>query len=419
VGSFNRKGLRVFRGEQLLLTEIESEWIRMYFIQGLDHYNAHYTHWGAWMNQLLGYWAKLEQRTHWVVYDFLMLAVEGRVKYSSEHDTGKHKKKRAKAAEAFEDLLTRGSENNKAKVEESAAISEMFDGLAEMLSERSDKRVKWQARETDSLWSSMPPGARPIAVPVSFADCSYTPMNSSDLTAPLPTPVASPLSADLSGVVSGLGRWRDILLGRPHSSSDFELPGSLTTTKRIDVKGSRDTHCCLEMQTPFSDWLVSSTKTIETRRYPLPADLVGKKVYILETPAGADAVSALGSREAYSSAELLAGRARIIGWAVFGSMKEYKDRKAFKKDRALHKVSSKSGYGWSESTSLLYGWEVESCGGLGADEDMASISISRRFRSIFDIKIENGKEEKPTVQASLKRKSGSLREETGEKKKRY
>jgi alpha-ketoglutarate-dependent dioxygenase FTO len=36
--NFHKKGSKVWRSEQLLLTEMESEWIRQFYIQGLQHY---------------------------------------------------------------------------------------------------------------------------------------------------------------------------------------------------------------------------------------------------------------------------------------------------------------------------------------------------------------------------------------------
>ena len=36
---FHKKGSKIWRPEQLLLTEIESEWIRQFYIQGKQHYD--------------------------------------------------------------------------------------------------------------------------------------------------------------------------------------------------------------------------------------------------------------------------------------------------------------------------------------------------------------------------------------------
>ncbi|KAH8044834.1 phosphatase [Aureococcus anophagefferens] len=59
----------------------------------------------------------------------------------------------------------------------------------------------------------------------------------------------------------------------------------------------RDTHVlCLEVQEPWAAALVRGTKTIETRRYALPAWARGVDVVVLETPRGA-ANASLGGGE--------------------------------------------------------------------------------------------------------------------------
>jgi hypothetical protein len=54
-------------------------------------------------------------------------------------------------------------------------------------------------------------------------------------------------------------------------------------------------HYGLELQLPFSELLLSGTKTIETRAYPLPSTLLYRHILIIEAPAGQDGRSALSS----------------------------------------------------------------------------------------------------------------------------
>ena len=53
-GQFHKKGSKLWRSEQLLLTEIESEWLRQFYIQGSKHYELLWAkYWRDPMQELL------------------------------------------------------------------------------------------------------------------------------------------------------------------------------------------------------------------------------------------------------------------------------------------------------------------------------------------------------------------------------
>ena len=155
----------------------------------------------------------------------------------------------------------------------------------------------------------------------------------------------------------------------------------------------------LEMQFPWSKHLVEGRKTIEVRSYPLPPELLGRKVYILESQQGKDGVSALGDHIQLKSSissnnknlDTDSSMCEIRGWCTFGSIKSYTCPDEFRADEVHHLVSSCSGYAWKEGTTkVLHGWVVKECQALdGVTESLEDVmqygSAVRRKRSIFQL----------------------------------
>lgn len=146
----------------------------------------------------------------------------------------------------------------------------------------------------------------------------------------------------------------------------------------------------LEMQQPWSRYLLEGRKTIEVRNYPLPPELIGTKIYIIESKQGMDGVSALGDRiEFHHESDGMNNGGPIInirGWCKFGSIKMYESKVDFEADEGQHLVSPTSGYAWKEGkTSMLYGWVVQECECFDkASADLFAYGI-RRKRSIFQL----------------------------------
>ena len=119
----------------------------------------------------------------------------------------------------------------------------------------------------------------------------------------------------------------------------------------------------LEMQHPWSRHLLEGRKTIEVRNYELPPALMGRKLYIIESPPGKDGVSALGDRIEFAhNREGGGGGPRIVGWCRFDSIQTYTCQEDFEADEDRHLVSPNSGYAWQAGiTAMLYGWVVQEC----------------------------------------------------------
>ena len=178
----------------------------------------------------------------------------------------------------------------------------------------------------------------------------------------------------------------------------------------------------LEIQSPWSSKILSKTKTIETRKYPLPPQLLNKKIAILETEEGKAGVSGLKDTVSCGGG---GGGVRRRGWVVFEEVKIYKNEQAFSKDEARHlcvKGGEGGGGGYEWSGVTVYGWVVKACGEYDEEEEKVSFSFQRKFRSLFEKKNEkNEVEEKTTKKGKGKGKSRGKREQLdlgGEKKKK-
>ena len=149
----------------------------------------------------------------------------------------------------------------------------------------------------------------------------------------------------------------------------------------------------LEMQQPWAKHLLEGRKTIEVRAYPLPPELIGTRIWILESQQGKDGVSGLGDRIELGYTPTAA--AKIVGWCCFSSVKTYTQQADFEADETHHLVSSDSGYTWKQGkTQELYGWVAGDCNLVENGEAMSTtepladplfVLAVRRKRSLFQL----------------------------------
>ena len=132
----------------------------------------------------------------------------------------------------------------------------------------------------------------------------------------------------------------------------------------------------LEAQRPFSLLMLEGKKSIETRAYCIPDQLLGRPIAIIESAEGAAGVSALPSLVAAGHPGL-----HIAGTVVFGSCFQYESYAQWEADAARHLVESDSEYRFMEGGSAKYGWVVQEY--TRAAEPQAVPSMRRRFRSLF------------------------------------
>jgi len=166
-----------------------------------------------------------------------------------------------------------------------------------------------------------------------------------------------------------------------------------TTNKPVDWANVKTVG--LEMQHPWAKMLLNGTKTIETRSYPLPADLLGKTIYILESRPTLNN----GTPHSCVPNEILTGEltdedhfisiedyVTLIGKCTFESCKTYDNYGLFHLDRSEHCVPEESIFDY-KSGSVVYGWVVEDVSFIHGGMEITD--IRRKFRSLFEIELEN------------------------------
>lgn len=97
----------------------------------------------------------------------------------------------------------------------------------------------------------------------------------------------------------------------------------------------------LNIQYPVTDAIIAGTKMIETRTYPIPPRLVGKKVVMIETP---------GPKGKF--------KARLKGFIIFGQSRRYKSEEDFYLDAERHGVFPENKQFKWDQTKGKYGWPV-------------------------------------------------------------
>ncbi|CAJ1942268.1 unnamed protein product [Cylindrotheca closterium] len=417
--NFHKKGSKLWRSEQLLLTELESEWIRQFYIQGSQHLELLWPAWKEPMQKLLRFWTLLENRTRQVV-TLLKAAAEERCgvgTYSDRNDDKpsrkerKAKERRKKALACIEDLLTRSS------LDEHSALENIYEPLAEVINERAVMRELWQKREKDHVFRELGPECRPMDVPFQF--------NVPEGTKQVDEYGMSPID----GTPNGLKQISEDLrvAGRaylPRKASDLPKPEenqdsestkeSNDHAKGLDWEGWATSNFCLELQEPWALAVVQGKKPIETRAYTLPLALIGKRIMILQSPAGKAGVSSMSDVIDISGSNSIGPR--VIGWCEFGSVREYTNQEDFEADEKLHLVTPESGYGWKkDETKVVYGWVVSKYGEIKDSEDSIYISATRRMRSLFQLRARETKKDGKPNGSTKKNRNG---QDKNQKKKR-
>jgi len=117
----------------------------------------------------------------------------------------------------------------------------------------------------------------------------------------------------------------------------------------------------LEVQPPWGDRLLLREKTVETRTYPFPTQLLGQRIEMLQPTAGEKPPV-------------------VIGSLVIQECFLYHTRATWDLDYARHKVLPSNKYSWSPQKDF-YGWVVEDCVVYDAPRHVAE--MTRIHRSFF------------------------------------
>jgi hypothetical protein len=135
---------------------------------------------------------------------------------------------------------------------------------------------------------------------------------------------------------------------------------------------------------------------------------------ILQSPAGAAGVSAMGDFVNFSDSE-----GEIIGWCTFHSIKKYTSKEEFEADEGSHLVSPDSGYGWrKDATQNIYGWVVGECGRFESDVKGFHSAV-RRMRSLFQLRVQEGSEQGGSSRAQKKQSHSGEDKQRKKRRKRF
>lgn len=135
----------------------------------------------------------------------------------------------------------------------------------------------------------------------------------------------------------------------------------------------------LECQDVWCQPLLSGEKVEETRRYTLPEDFQGRKVWLLASSGEAGA-PALGNAVKEGSPA-----ATIVGWVVFSGVTHYTDRQTWTAAQDRHLVPDDDGsYGWQEGNSI-FGWVVSDRAAL--QQPLPMVAASRVNRSLYLLEV--------------------------------
>lgn len=137
----------------------------------------------------------------------------------------------------------------------------------------------------------------------------------------------------------------------PHYAS---LPGGLAPLAWMgifrNIQWNVDDAYALEVQAPFSTYILEGKKSIETRAYALPSALLHKPIYLLESQQGQDGVSSVGDFIPAQVPTSDTSSVRIIGTVVFTACTQYTSQVQFDADREKHLVPVGSAYDYTVET---------------------------------------------------------------------
>ena len=407
VSQFHKKGHKVYRSEQLLLTELESEWLRQFYIQGQQHRDLLWPTWGSSIEDLLRYWSQLERRTY-QTEQLLRAAAEGVCRAKMDHPPANKAERKArdrqrKAMTTLKELLER----------ESSSDVSLFDLLADLLEERADMRELWTKREKDYVFRDMDPEYRPLPVPFVF-DAAVDDDNTMGTSPLLGSPVAlRQRASDLRAFGRAYASENSGLLPKVAAPSVRKGPDA-DHAESLDWSGWSEFDFGLEMQSPWAQALIEGRKTIETRAYDLPDALLGKWIAIIQSPQGKPGISAMGNQLDFDSSDAI-----IVGWCKFSAVVQYTNRVDFESDEEAHLVASDSGFGWKEGrTKVIYGWVVIERKAAEKQAAEKYKTATRRMRSIYQMHTHSHSNDDPPPRNRNLEKNAMNQSDNGSKKKK-
>lgn len=157
---------------------------------------------------------------------------------------------------------------------------------------------------------------------------------------------------------------------------------------------------CLEVRVPFAQQLVDGVKTVETRRYALPDDLLNVPLQLFETvyddpaqgaslPAHVPEGSVAGPRTDFTGWAFGEPKAfpsmRLLPYAItISSCEQYEGLEAWNVGRKEHCVEASSMHEW-DGNGDMFAWRVASVTPVQNIGANGVPQLDRRLRSLFNI----------------------------------
>ena len=132
----------------------------------------------------------------------------------------------------------------------------------------------------------------------------------------------------------------------------------------------------LELKEPWASMVLDGSKTIETRTYDLPAELIDRPLVLLATPEHSGSAGHSGLADVVTDR----GAATILGLVTFGGVVEWESREAWSRDREKHGVPDDDDgpYVWRED-------DAAKPGKSSLPTPVQSPPMRRVLRSIFEL----------------------------------
>jgi alpha-ketoglutarate-dependent dioxygenase FTO len=174
--AFTKRGR--WKADQLLLSELESEWLRQFYVQGADHKELLWdSYWKEPMEILFAYWSRLEMKTYQVAV-WLKVAAQKQcgMNVSNEADAKR------------EEIIGKDSTES------------VYSAFAKCLEDRAKMRHLWGKREQDPAFRRLSEGCRPIPFPVQ-GPTGFEPLADDTSLGRSPMPVAPEFLTNLASDV--------------------------------------------------------------------------------------------------------------------------------------------------------------------------------------------------------------------------
>ena len=113
----------------------------------------------------------------------------------------------------------------------------------------------------------------------------------------------------------------------------------------------------INIQWPFSQFILHGDKTVECRRYPLASRgfaMPGEELWLIETPGKTNRRKKVLNRQYGPRPD----RAHVVGIVSFAASFEYHDVSKFDDDSHRHCISTESSFRW-RGGGKMHGWHVQ------------------------------------------------------------